>query len=180
MEQGNINQTGNVTNSSTATGVMPAPKTKTSAINKGENQMTPELTLSKATTESKADMGLTKISDNVVAKIAGIAAREIKGVHSLVPMGFGGAITGFAQKVAGGDMRGHGVGVEVGVREAAVDMNVVVFYGVNIPQVAEAVRRNIIERIKSLTGLLVKEVNLEVSDLYFPEDEVADKNRRVE
>ena len=46
-------------------------------------------------------------------------------------------------------------------------------YGVSIPQVAEAVRQNIVERVRGMTGLIVKEVNINAADLYFPEEEAA-------
>jgi uncharacterized alkaline shock family protein YloU len=132
-------------------------------------------------TQMTTELGRTSISDAVVAKIAGIAAREIKGVYALVPQGVSDTLVGLAQKVTGSDMRGHGVNVEVGTREAAVDLNIVAHYGVNIPQVADEVRQNIIEKVKAMTGLIVKEVNVEVSDLYFPEDDAPKTpERRVE
>lgn len=114
--------------------------------------------------------GKTVISESVVAKIAGAAAREIEGVHDLVPMGAGATIAGFAGRLARSDQRSTGVNVEVGHREAAVDLNMRVDYGVSIPQVAEAVRQNITERVRGMTGLTVKEVNINAADLYFPEE----------
>lgn len=114
--------------------------------------------------------GKTIISESVVAKIAGAAAREIEGVHDLVPMGAGATIAGFAGRLARSDQRSTGVNVEVGQREAAVDLNMRVDYGVSIPQVAEAVRQNISDRVRGMTGLTVKEVNINASDLYFPEE----------
>jgi uncharacterized alkaline shock family protein YloU len=110
--------------------------------------------------------GRTIIADGVVAKVAGIAAGEIDGVHELVSTGAGKAMSGLA-RAAGGDMRATGVHVEVGEREAAVDLNIVVDYGVSIPQVADAVRHNITSRVLAMTGLQVKEVNIAVTDLYF-------------
>jgi uncharacterized alkaline shock family protein YloU len=114
--------------------------------------------------------GKTIIADTVVAKIAAAAAREVEGVHDLVAMGATAAIAGFAGRLARSDQRTTGVSVEVGQREAAVDLNVMVDYGVSIPQVGEAVRQNIIERVRAMTGLSVKEVNVNAADLYFPED----------
>ena len=115
--------------------------------------------------------GKTVIADTVVAKIAGAAAREIEGVHDLVPLGAGATIAGFAGRLARADQRSSGVSVEVGHREAAVDLNMRVDYGVSIPQVAEAVRQNITERVRGMTGLIVKEVNINAADLYFPDEE---------
>jgi len=121
-------------------------------------------------TELVTEQGKTTIADIVVAKIAGLAAREVAGVHELVTQGVGGAVTGLAQRVTGADTRSQGVNVEVGEREAAIDLRLTVDYGVSIPQVAEAVRRNIMSRLEAMTGLIVKEVNIDVTDLYFPEE----------
>lgn len=112
--------------------------------------------------------GKTVIADTVVAKIAGAAAREIEGVHDLVAMGAGATIAGFAGRLARTDQRATGVNVEVGQREAAVDLNMTIDYGVNIPSLAEAVRQNIMDRVRGMTGLIVKEVNINAADLYFP------------
>ena len=115
--------------------------------------------------------GKTVIAQGVVAKIAGVAAREIGGVHDLVPLGASATIAGLAGRLTRADQRSSGVSVEVGQREAAVDLNMTVDYGVNIPQLAEAVRQNITDRIRSMTGLIVKEVNINAEDLYFPEEQ---------
>ena len=133
-------------------------------------------------TELVTEQGKTTIADVVVSRIAGIAAREVPGVHELVTQGVGGAVTGLAQRMTRADTRSQGVNVEVGVREAAIDLRLTVEYGVSIPQVAEAVRRNIMNRLESMTGLIVKEVNIDVTDLYFPEDEAPTQQteRRVE
>lgn len=124
-----------------------------------------------AATELVGEHGRTTIADAVVAKIAGLAAREIPGVHELLPQGVGGTVAGLAQRVTGADPRAVGVNVEVGEREAAVDLRMTVGYGVSIPQVADAVRRNVMGRIQATTGLVVTEVNIDVSDLYFPEED---------
>lgn len=127
--------------------------------------------------QTETPEGKTVIADGVVAKIAGIAAREIDGVHDLVPMGTGAAISGLASRLTRSDQRGTGVNVEVGTREAAVDLSMTAQYGVHIPNVANAVRANILARIKAMTGLVVKEVNIHVADLYFPEDQTKQQAR---
>lgn len=132
-------------------------------------------------TRQVTENGTTTISSSVVAKVAGIAAREVSGVHRLVTEGVGAAVSGLASRVMGADPRGRGVQVEVGQREAAVDLALEVDYGVNIAKVCDAVRANIMERVHGMTGLVVKEVNILVSDLYFPEEEVEEvvQPRRV-
>src|SRR4051812_47088556 len=121
--------------------------------------------------------GSTSIADAVVTKIASIAAREVGGVHDL---GGGAARTigGVTRSVGvGPDERMRGVAVEVGEREAAVDLTVVVEYGESIPQIANGLRENITRRIEGMTGLTVTEVNITVNDLYFPGDEAAEPAR---
>jgi uncharacterized alkaline shock family protein YloU len=61
--------------------------------------------------------------------------------------------------------------VEVGEVESAVDITMTVEYGKSIPQISEAVRRNIVNRIENLTGLNVTEVNITVNDVFFPQEE---------
>lgn len=124
-------------------------------------------------TDLVTEHGRTTIADDVVAKIAAIAAREVPGVHDLVSQGVGGTLSGLTQRVAGGgggdNIGMQGMSVEVGQREAAVDLRMIVDYGVSIPQVADAVRRNIRNRVNSMTGLTVREVNIDVTDLFFPQ-----------
>ncbi len=60
--------------------------------------------------------------------------------------------------------------MEVGQEEAAVDLTMAIEYGVSIPQVTEAVRRNVINRVENLTGLRATEVNIVVNDVQFPEE----------
>lgn len=142
----------------------------------------PENRAARTVTTLTTELGSTTISDTVVAKIASIAAREVDGVHDLGGTGVGASVTGIARRFVGADLRGHGVRVEVGQREAAADLNVQLDYGVNIAKVAEAVRGNVVGRIQSMTGLVVKEVNVNVVDLYFPEDDAEPSvaRRRVE
>lgn len=128
----------------------------------------------------QSERGTTAIADVVVTKIAGIAAREVAGVHALGG-GASRALGAMTRQVGIGDERTQGVDVEVGEREAAVDLTLVVDYGESIPQIAEQVRDNTIKRIEGITGLSVTEVNVNVNDLYFPGDEEPDspEERRV-
>ena len=121
----------------------------------------------------QTERGRTTISDSVVAQIAGIAAQEVEKVQ----MGGGStaAVGGFLQSVTGSVTGGspnysRGVSVEVGEEEAAVDLTMAVEYGYSVPQLTEAVRRNVINRVESLTGLRVTEVNITVNDVQVPEE----------
>jgi uncharacterized alkaline shock family protein YloU len=128
----------------------------------------------------QSERGSTRIEDNVVAKIASIAAQEVEGVR----MGGGTtqAIGGILSSVTGGSVGGgetRGVSVEVGEVESAIDITLTVEYGKAIPQIAEAVRRNVINRVENLVGLRVTEVNISVNDVFFPEEERrAEQERR--
>ncbi len=115
--------------------------------------------------------GMTKIADSVVARIAGLAAREVPGVHDMTSTGLGQAFGGLTGRVTGQDQMDRGVAVQVGEVECIVDLNLVVDYQASIPQVAEAIRRNVSGRIEAMTGLNTKEVNINVADLYFPDQD---------
>ncbi|WP_448852941.1 Asp23/Gls24 family envelope stress response protein [Corynebacterium frankenforstense] len=134
-----------------------------------------------AVAENKADdYGRTTIEDVVVGKIAGLAAREVTGVHAL---GGGGARTVGAIREAFGASENvqQGVSVEVGETQAAVDLSIVAEYGVAIHELAEAIRRNIIRAIERMTGLEVTEVNVTVTDVHLPnqDDDREDEQREV-
>jgi uncharacterized alkaline shock family protein YloU len=118
--------------------------------------------------------GRTLIADVVVQKIAGMAAREVSGVHELG----GGAARAFGairERIPGASAsHGRGVAVEVGERQAAVDLEMLVDYGVAIPDLARAVRQNVITAIERMTGLDVVEVNINVGDIYLGEESDGD------
>ncbi len=117
-----------------------------------------------------SERGATTIADSVVTKVAGIAAREVPGIYQLGGAGSR-ALGNVTQRVGIGDMRTQGVTVEVGERQAAVDLTVVVEYGESIPQLTQHVRDQIIKRVEGITGLEVTEVNIAVDDLHFPGDD---------
>jgi uncharacterized alkaline shock family protein YloU len=116
------------------------------------------------------EKGQTTIADPVVTKVAGIAAREVGGVHELGG-GVARALGAVTQRLSVGDNTTQGVSVEVGDTEAAVDLSVVIDYGESIPGVTQEIRDNVIRRIEGITGLSVTEVNVAVNDLYFPGDD---------
>jgi uncharacterized alkaline shock family protein YloU len=106
-----------------------------------------------------------------VQKIAGLATREVAGVHALG----GGAARAFSairERIPGATASaGQGVSVEVGEKQAAVDLQVVVEYGVAIADLARSVRRNVITAVERMTGLAVVEVNIHVGDVHIPADD---------
>ena len=119
----------------------------------------------------KTDLGTTTISTSVVQQIAGIAAQEVEKVQ--MGGGASAAVGGFLQSVTGGAGGGNfskGVSAEVGEEEAAIDLTMAIEYGQSIPQLTEAARRNVINRVESLVGLRVTEVNITVNDVQVPEE----------
>ncbi|MGW3014382.1 Asp23/Gls24 family envelope stress response protein [Streptomyces sp. NPDC001219] len=130
-------------------------------------------------TLSPESRGRTTIADTVAAKIAGMAAREVPGIHNL-GSGMARAIGGVRERMPGGQPSAtRGASVEVGERQAAVDLNVVVDYGYPITEVAADVRTNVIAAMERMTGLEVVEVNIAVNDIDIPGDE-DDSEQRVE
>ena len=126
----------------------------------------------------QTERGNTSIADSVVSKIAGIAAQEVDGIR----MGSGasqtasnllGSITG-----GSGGSQTQGVSVEVGQEEAAIDLTLTAEYGKSIPQLAEAVRRNVANRGESLVGLRVTDVNITVQNVFFPQQEQEQERQR--
>ncbi len=119
----------------------------------------------------RTERGNTTISPAVISQVAGIAAQEVEKVQ----MGGGAvaAVGGFLQSVSSGGGSAsstRGVSVEVGEEEATIDLTMAVEYGVSIPQITEAVRRNVVNRVENLVGLRVTEVNITVNDVQFPEE----------
>ncbi|HWO68911.1 MAG TPA: Asp23/Gls24 family envelope stress response protein [Umezawaea sp.] len=115
--------------------------------------------------------GATTIADTVVQKIAALAAREISGVHAL-GSGTSRAFGAIRERIPGASASaGQGVSVEVGEKQAAVDLQLLVEYGVPIADLARSVRRNVITSIERMTGLEVVEVNITVTDVHIPGDD---------
>ncbi|PTX58317.1 putative alkaline shock family protein YloU [Melghirimyces profundicolus] len=101
--------------------------------------------------------GSIRIADDVVAVIAGLAATKTKGVASMSA----GITEGWAKRVGGKNVT-RGVSVEVGQVETAIDLRVIVEYGVRINEVARELQENVKEAVENMTGLSVVEVNVKV------------------
>ncbi|WP_055612912.1 Asp23/Gls24 family envelope stress response protein [Streptomyces phaeochromogenes] len=118
-----------------------------------------------------ANRGRTSIADVVVVKVAGIAAREIPGVYDMGG-GLSRTIGAVRDRVPGGRPNvGRGVKVEVGERQTAIDLDLVVEYGVSVMDVAQDVRENVISAVERITGLEVVEVNVTVNDVHLPDED---------
>lgn len=115
--------------------------------------------------------GVTTLDDTVVAKVAGMAAREVPGVFDMgnaVRRAFSAVtdrIPNAQTNVAGG------ISVEKGDTQTAIDVTVVVDYGASIVDIGNAIRRNVIDQVEGTTGLEVIEVNVNVADVHLPGDD---------
>ena len=132
----------------------------------------------------RSERGKTTIADGVVSRVAGIATREVGGVYALGG-GTERAVGSVSKAVGMRQDPGQGVSVEVGESQAAVDLTVVIDYGesatdVAAPKIAEAIRKNVSERIEGITGLSVTEVNIAVNDLHLPGEDDEKVEQRVE
>lgn len=125
--------------------------------------------------ELVSDQGKTAVADTVVAKVAGIATRELPGVYAM-GAGMARAFGVVRDRLPGGTTTSitQGVTVEVGERQAAIDLDVVVEYGISIPDLAEGVRRNVINAVERMCGLEVTEVNITIGDVHLPTDDTPD------
>lgn len=113
------------------------------------------------------EQGLIRISDDVVATIAGLAALETPGVAAMS----GGISEGLAKRLSGRNAQ-KGVSVEVGQLEAAIDLRIVIQYGIPIQEVARRLQENVRDNVENMTGLRVVEVNVKVEGVAFKEEEL--------
>ncbi|MGA5819380.1 Asp23/Gls24 family envelope stress response protein [Kitasatospora sp. NPDC094028] len=122
-----------------------------------------------------ADRGRTALAVGVVEKIAGMAAREVSGIHAL-GSGLARTFGAMRDRVPGGKSSvGRGIKAEVGEKQTAIDIALVVEYGVVIPELARQVRENIIDAVERMTGLEVVEVNIAVNDVHLPDEPEAEE-----
>ncbi|MBO2518275.1 MULTISPECIES: Asp23/Gls24 family envelope stress response protein [Limnochorda] len=128
------------------------------------------------TTRRKSELGETRIANEVVSIIAGLAATEVKGVAGMS----GGVVGGIAEMLGRRNLT-KGVKVEVGEEQAAVDLYVIMEYGVRIPDVAWQIQENVKRTIETMTGLEVLEVNVHVQGVHFqaPDEEPEEEPPRV-
>ncbi|CAK7285676.1 Asp23/Gls24 family envelope stress response protein [Streptomyces sp. RM1] len=145
----------------------------------GEPQVSPRKAVRRGGGDA-ATRGRTTIADGVVEKIAGMAARDVLGVHAMGG-GFSRTIGAMRERVPGGSKSvTRGVKAEVGEVQTALDLEIVVDYGVSISDVAGAVRENVIAAVERMTGLEVVEVNIAVGDVHLPEEEEEEPEPRIQ
>lgn len=120
-----------------------------------ENKEVVEEQENEITSSDNADI---KISNDVVASIAGVAVSEVEGVYSMA----GG---GLAEVFSGKKNLSKGIKVEVGEKETKIDVNIIVEYGVRIPDVAFEIQRRVKKAVETMTGLKVSGVNIHVQGI---------------
>lgn len=132
------------------------------------SNVTPSTT-AKSVAGAAAGAGKTTIEDGVVAKIAGIAAREVPGVYALGG-GAARAIGAIREALSSADLS-QGVSVEVGEKQVAVDVTIVAEYPAALQKVADDVRAAVYTAMEDLVGMEVAEVNVTVNDVHIPSDD---------
>lgn len=120
-----------------------------------ENKEVVEAQETEITSSDSTDI---KISNDVVASIAGVAVSEVQGVYSMA----GG---GLAEVFSGKKNLSKGIKVEVGEKETKIDVNIIVEYGVRIPDVAFEIQRRVKKTVETMTGLKVSGVNIHVQGI---------------
>ncbi|PYY64053.1 MULTISPECIES: Asp23/Gls24 family envelope stress response protein [unclassified Curtobacterium] len=141
---------------------------------------TPAATATRATSHAGTSgvTGKTVIDDTVVSKVAGIAAREVNGVHSL-GNGAARAIGALRDAIGQRDF-GQGVKVEVGEKQVAADIVIVAEYPVSLQQVADGVRSGVARALEQIVGMEVAEVNVTIQDVYIPGDDDDNEDEKKE
>ena len=124
--------------------------------------------------EDGMEYGSIKIANEVVAIIAGLAATEVEGVA-----GMSGGITGGITEMLGMKNLSKGVKVEVGEKETAIDIFIIVEYGSRISDVAQTVQENVKTAVETMTGLNVVEVNVNVQGVNIPKEKNVEEEPRV-
>lgn len=122
--------------------------------------------------EERTGLGSIRIADDVVKVIAGLAAIEIKGVA-----GMSGGFAGGIAEMLGRKNLSKGIKVEVGEKEAAIDLSVIIEYGVRIPDVAARIQESVKSAVERMTGLVVVEANVNVQGVAFASETKEEEHR---
>jgi uncharacterized alkaline shock family protein YloU len=127
-----------------------------------------------ASPAQSVETGKTEINDAVVSKVAGIAAREVRGVHTLG--GSAGRAIGALRDRVGQTNHAQGISVEVGETQVAVDVTLTAEYPVSLQDVADDVRSAVSKAIEDIVGMEVAEINVTIADVYIPSDDDDDSD----
>ena len=130
--------------------------------------------------EIKEENDGIKISNEVVAVIAGVAVSEVRGVASMQ----GGFAGGIGEVLSGKKNLAKGIKVETEDDKVKIDVNIIVEYGTRIPDIAFEIQNRVKKSIENMTGLKVTEVNVHVQGVSIEADkkqeEQAENNNQEE
>ena len=113
-----------------------------------------------------------KISNDVVAVIAGVAVSEVPGVASMS----GGFAGGISEVLSGKKNLSKGIKVDAGEKDVKIDVNIIVEYGSRIPDVAFEIQNRVKKSVENMTGLKVAEVNVHVQGVRTEKEEKEEEN----
>lgn len=125
--------------------------------------------------ENSDKFGTVKITNDVVAIIAGVAATEVKGV-----VGMGGGITGGLSEMLGMKNLSKGVKVEVTGNNASIEMQIVIEYGYKLAEVGKEVQENVKASVENMTGLNITEININIQGISMPKEEKEENEKEQE
>lgn len=138
------------------------------------SNVTPTTAVRTSPAAHSAETGNTTIADGVISKVAGIAAREVRGVHALGG-GAARAIGALRDRINQTDLS-QGISVEVGETQVAVDVKITAEYPVPLQQVADDVRAAVGQAIENIVGMEVAEINVTVVDVFIDSDDNAEQD----
>lgn len=104
------------------------------------------------------NIGAVQIADDVVAMIAGLAAREVEGVSAM-----NGNAAGELMSKVGVKNMSKGVKVDILEKNVSVELAVTIEYGYNIPAVCQKIQTKVKSAIENMTGLNVSDVNIRIA-----------------
>lgn len=126
------------------------------------------------TTLKKESNGTISFANEVISTIAGLATMEIDGVAGMS----GGLVDGITEFL-GKKNFSKGIRVEVGKEEVAVDINIIVNYGVSVPEVCQNIQQSVVKAIETMTGLRVIEVNVGIQGVVFKDEPIVDESAEI-
>jgi uncharacterized alkaline shock family protein YloU len=158
----------------------PTSSGRTTGATASSGSTTPAVVSPSASDATKSALaspdGTITVAESVVSKVAGIAAREMSGVHAMGGTGAR-AVGSVLQRLPGGSPSvTQGVSVEVGEADATINLDLIVDYGVAIADLARAIQRNVKSTVERMTGFRVTEVNVTVADVFVPSDDEGDSS----
>lgn len=115
---------------------------------------------------TEKEFGIVKVSDEVIASVAGVAASQVKGVAGMS----GGVVDGITKLLSGSQIP-KGVKINLTGRNVAIDISVVIEYNIFIPETARNIQENVKRSVENMTGLTVSEVNVFIQGVQIEKEE---------